>query len=267
MAELLKKLSKEEVHDIIAQLQGLETDVNGVKPGIRKGELCQKLKDGVDHGEFTSLLNEQLGIPERTAQQYMSVARLKKDRLKVGKPASFAGLGLTSLFELARPNVPAELIDQIIDEAAITPLPYKSVSDRVNEAVRASATKGKAQKAKGKAKGKANAAKPVEAQSAKIIPITGNASKQPREPVSEPEPAIPAVAHQTLTQDDVATGILREMIPPIIERLKAEVPEFMADIIPMKDRKKFEKTATEAGKVVAYLIYDLDKFSEHTSDD
>ncbi|MBA2400593.1 MAG: DUF3102 domain-containing protein [Bradyrhizobium sp.] len=73
-------------------------------------------REQIDHGGFELWIEHELSIGMRTAQNYMSVARLADDQ---GKSATVALLPPSTAYRLAAKSTPAEIRDYIIRRAEV----------------------------------------------------------------------------------------------------------------------------------------------------
>jgi len=97
---------------------------------IETGQDLIAAKERLDHGQFTAWTEAELGIPARTAQQYMAAA----NRF-AGKGATVAGLAPTTIYKLARKSTPPEIAAEVVQRIeAGDPLTPAQIEARLDAA-------------------------------------------------------------------------------------------------------------------------------------
>jgi hypothetical protein len=69
--------------------------------------------DKIEHGSFVPWVEKEIGIPIRTAQNYMNAARFAAEH----KNEIISFLPPTTIYRLAAPGVPAEIVDHVLARA------------------------------------------------------------------------------------------------------------------------------------------------------
>lgn len=101
--------------------------VDAVEAVLEVGEMLITAKTELAHGEFTSMVREDLGWSPRTAQRFMAIAR--HPTLSKATNASLLPPSWTTLAELAR--VPAKRLEEAIENGLIKPDMSKSAINEV----------------------------------------------------------------------------------------------------------------------------------------
>src|SRR5262245_58142290 len=103
--------------DVAAEIR---RQANQIKSKITKttqdliviGRDLEAVKERPDHGQFTTWVESELGIVVRTAQLYMAVARLAKD-----KGESISLLPSPTVHRLAAKSTPPEVVAEVVARA------------------------------------------------------------------------------------------------------------------------------------------------------
>jgi Protein of unknown function (DUF3102) len=109
------------------RLRGLVTKTTADM--IEIGRDLMLIKDRLDHGQFTSWVEVEIGISIRTAQGYMRFAMLAE-----GKSETVALLPPSTARMLASKSAPPEIVEQVITQAAAGNIvPDRVVKDLISE--------------------------------------------------------------------------------------------------------------------------------------
>ncbi len=94
------------------------------------GRHLMRAKEALPHGAFTPWLQAELGITDRTARYYMQAAAFVE-----GKPETIAVLPPTVLYALSAPTAPSEIVQAVVDAAAVgEALDARTISARLSDA-------------------------------------------------------------------------------------------------------------------------------------
>jgi len=97
---------------------------------VEIGQDLMQVKDALPHGRFTTWAQAELGMTQRTAENYMQAARFLD-----GKPETISHLPQGILYKLAAPTAPTDLVDKVVAAAASgDPLPAATVKRELDEA-------------------------------------------------------------------------------------------------------------------------------------
>ena len=81
---------------------------------IEIGDLLLQAKAQLDHGQFQTWAERELGIRPRSAQNYMNAAAFVKD-----KSETVALLLPAILYKIAAPSAPKEIVERVVNAEAI----------------------------------------------------------------------------------------------------------------------------------------------------
>ena len=96
-----------EVRDVAVRIKGRL--MRAAEDIIAAGLDLIAVKDSLPHGQFTAWVESEVGISERTAQNFMNTARRFE-----GKTATVALLAPAVLYAIAAPSTPDDVVDQVV---------------------------------------------------------------------------------------------------------------------------------------------------------
>jgi hypothetical protein len=79
---------------------------------IELGTHLEKAKPMLPHGRFGAYCKEEMGISDKSAQNYMNLAKLARTR----EPADLAKLNAGAAYELAAKNTPETVVSEVLDD-------------------------------------------------------------------------------------------------------------------------------------------------------
>jgi hypothetical protein len=110
-----------------ARLRGLITKTTGDMIDI--GADLIRIKSELDHGQFTSWIEAEIGVSIRTAQGYMRFAMLAE-----GKCETVSLLPPSAVRMLAAKSAPVEVVQHVFTQAAASNImPDRAVKDMIDE--------------------------------------------------------------------------------------------------------------------------------------
>ena len=112
------------------------------------GAELMRVKERVPHGTFTAWVEAELGMTPRSAQNYMAAAALVQSMPEPARE-TVSLLPPTTLYKLAAPSTPKEVVAEVVQAAEAGALPpTTAIVQRIDEAAREAREVKAAQKAK-----------------------------------------------------------------------------------------------------------------------
>ena len=120
-----------EMKEAAARLRAL--DKNIVASYIESGQLLQKIKDRLDHGQFGTWIKDVVEMSPRTAEIRMSMAKFAGQHDLT--PEQLHNLNVTSLEKISAPSCPPAAVAEVLGNIKSgTAMKHKEVKDAIDRA-------------------------------------------------------------------------------------------------------------------------------------